>query len=249
MKRLVILLALCLIITSLTLTSCSSSPSMEPLQIVVATDASLPPFESVNTQTKAIEGLDIDIIQAIAARQNLEIELKNVSWDPLLTGMSKGMYDVAISAITINEERKKDMLFSDPYFAAGQIIVVQKDNTAITGKNNLSGLVGVQLGTIGNTEVKKIKSVTPRTYDEIDMAFRDLMAGQIDAVVFDNPFAILYVGKNPEKLKTAGSVFTDEQYGIAVSKDKKDLLKRINSGLKNLKDEGLIEQYTQKWLK
>ncbi len=249
MKRLVFILVLGLVVTGLTLTSCSNTPSLETFRITVATDATLPPFESINAETKAIEGIDIDIIQAIAARQNLEIELKNVPWDPLLTGMSKGKYDAAISAITINDERKKDMLFSNPYFAAGQVIVVKKDNSTITGKDDLRGQVGIQEGSTGDAEVKKIKSAVAKPYEEIGIAFLDLMEGKIEAVVVDNPFALLYVGKNPDKLKTVGKILTDEKYGIAVSKDRNDLLKRINAGLKNLRNEGLIEQYTQKWMK
>ncbi|MBN1191890.1 MAG: basic amino acid ABC transporter substrate-binding protein [Dehalococcoidales bacterium] len=249
MKRLVYLLASGLIIISLFLTSCNSSSIPEVTKILVATDASLPPFESVNQQTNTIEGFDIDIIKAIAVRQNLEIELVDVSWDPLLTGISKGKYEAAISAITITDERKADMLFSDPYFPAGQIIVVQKNNTTIKGKDTLTGDVAVLGGTTGDKEVKKIKSVDVKTYEDIDLAFKDLMEGKVDAVVYDNPFALVYVGKNPAKLKTAGDVFTDEQYGIAVARDKKDLVKTINSGLKTIKDEGLIDEYSRKWLK
>jgi ABC-type amino acid transport substrate-binding protein len=249
MKRLVSLLAPAIIILSLILTSCSSPSTPEFTKIVVATDANMPPFESLNQQTNKIEGLDIDIINAIADRQNFLIELKDVSWDPLLTGMSKGMYDVAISAITITSERKKDMLFSDPYFAAGLIVVVQQGNTTVKGKDTLSGEIGVQEGTTAESEAKKIKAATLKTYEEIDLAFKDLMEGKISAVVCDNPSALLYAGKNPARLKTAGNVFTDESYGIALAKNKKDLLPRINAGLKSIKSEGLIEQFSQKWLK
>jgi polar amino acid transport system substrate-binding protein len=203
----------------------------------------------VNEQTKAIEGLDIDIMNAIASKQNLNVEFKNVSWDPLLAGMAQGMYDAAISSITITEERKKDMLFSEPYFAAGQLVVVQKSNTTITGKDKLSGQVGVQLGTTGDIEVQKIKTATSKPYDDIGLAFQDLMNGQVNAVVCDNPVALLYVGKNPDKLKPLGSVFTDEYNGIAVANSKKDLLNKINDGLKAVKNEKLIDQYSQKWLK
>ena len=87
-----------------------------------------------------------------------------------------------------------------------------------------------------------------KTYDDIGLAFQDLMNGQINAVVCDNPVALGYVGTNPAKLKTAGGVFTDENYGIAVAKGKTDLLNKINAGIKAIKDEGLINQYSQKWL-
>jgi polar amino acid transport system substrate-binding protein len=249
MKRLLYLLVFCLILISPVLTSCSDSSSPVTTRILVATDATWPPFESVNKETQIIEGLDIDIMKAIAARQNLEVEFKNVLWDPLLAGMAQGKYDAAISSITITDERKKDMLFSDPYFSAGQMVVIPITNVTITGKDKLNGPVGVLSGSTGDIEVKKIKSATPIPYEKIEMAFEDLMQGKINAVVYDNPVALLYVGKNPDKLKTAGSVFTDEKYGIAVARDKKDLLKKIDAGLKAVKSENLIEQLSQKWLK
>jgi polar amino acid transport system substrate-binding protein len=251
MKKLIWLVVVGLVAASLILSSCSSAaPSNSTTaKIVVATDATWPPFESVNEQTKNIEGMDIDIFNAIAAKENLNVEFKNVAWDPLLAGMAQGMYDAAISSITITEDRKKDMLFSDPYFAAGQLVVVRNNNTTITGKDTLKGTVAVQLGTTGDIEVKKIQAATSKPYDDIGLAFQDLMNGQVDAVVCDNPVALLYVGKNADKLKTAGSVFTDENYGIAVAKSKTDLLTKINAGLKAIKGEGVIDQAAKKWLK
>jgi polar amino acid transport system substrate-binding protein len=245
MKRFIWFLVVGLLLSSLVLASCGTSAA----KIVVATDATWPPFESVNEQTKAIEGMDIDIFNAIAVNQNLKVEFKNVAWDPLLAGMAQGMYDAAISSITITEDRKKDMLFSDPYFAAGQLVVVRLNNTTITGNDTLKGSVAVQLGTTGDIEVKKIPAATAKPYDDIGLAFQDLMNGQVDAVVCDNPVALLYAGKNADKLKTTGSVFTNENYGIAVAKDKTDLLNKINAGLKAIKSQGVIDQAAKKWLK
>jgi len=245
MKRVMCLFLLGILALSLVLTSCSS----EPTKIRVATDATWPPFESVNEQTKEIEGFDIDLLKAIAEKENLEIEFINVAWDPLLAGMAQGTYDAAISSISILPERQKVMLFSDPYFAAGQLIAVRIDNTSITGKESLSGkTVGVQLGTTGNIEVDNIPGATSKPYDDIGLAFQDLMNGQVDAVVADNPLVLSYVGKNPTKIKTAGQVFSAENYGIAVAKGKEDLLKKINSGLKKVKAEGIIETLSKKWL-
>ena len=249
MKKACILVVLGLILASLVLASCSSSGNNSSAKIIIATDATWPPFEYVDEQTKALVGFDMDIMKAIAAKQNLNIEFKNVAWDPLLAGMAQGTYDCAISSITITDERKKSMLFSDPYFAAGQIVVVRSDNTDIKGKDTLNGQVGVQLGTTGDIEVQKIKTATTKPYDDIGLAFQDLLNGQIKAVVCDNPVAVLYVGKNAGKLKLAGSAFTDENYGIAVAKAKTDLLTKINAGLKAIKADGVIEKASATWLK
>jgi polar amino acid transport system substrate-binding protein len=244
MKRLILY-----VLIGLTLLSILSGCGQKATKIRIATDATWPPFEYVDEQTKAIEGFDIDLMKAIAEKEGLDIEFVNVAWDPLLAGMAQCQYDAAISSISILPERKKEMLFSDPYFEAGQLVTVRKDNTDITDKDALAGkVVGAQIGTTGSFEVEKIAGATLKTYDDIGLAYQDLMNGQIDAVIADSPLALGYAGKNPDKLKTVGEVFTSEFYGIAVCKTKADLLAKINAGLKAVKEEGLIEQLVEKWL-
>lgn len=240
-KGILILLGLVLIGVTL-----ASSGGGTPTKIRVATDATWPPFEYVN-DAHEIVGFDIDLMNAIADKENLDIEFVNVAWDPLLAGMAQGTYDAAISSITIREDRKKDMLFSNPYYGAGQIVVVQKSNNTITGKDDLTGKVGAQLGTTGAMEVEKITGATLVNYDDIGLAFQALMNGQITAVICDNPVAMQYVVTNPDELKIAGDVFTDEFYGIAVAKGKTDLLNKINAGLEKVLDEGIVRTLEAKW--
>ena len=245
MKRLFLYVLMGLLLVSLVVTGCGQKTT----KVRIATDATWPPFESVNEQTKEIEGFDIDLMTAIAEKAGLEIEFMNVAWDPLLAGIAQCQYDAAISAMTITEERKKQFLFSDPYFEAGQIVTVRIDNTDIANKDALSGKVaGAQIGTTGSFEIEKIAGATLKTYDDIGLAFQDLMNGQIDAVVADNPLALGYVGEYPDKLKSVGGVFTEENYGIAVCKNNQELVEKINAGLKAVKDEGLIEELVEKWL-
>ena len=247
MKKLFGYVLIGLVLVGLVLPGCTPETTEV---VVIATDATWPPFEYVDEQTKEIVGFDIDLMTAIAEKAGIEIEFENVAWDPLLAGMALCQYDAAISAMTITEERKEKWLFSDPYFYAGQIVTVHIDNTEIASKHDLSGkVVGAQIGTTGSFEVEKIGGATLKTYDDIGLAMQDLMNKQIDAVVADNPLALGYVGENPDKLKTVGEVFTDENYGIAVCKTKADLVAKINQGLKAVKDEGLIEQLVEKWLK
>jgi len=246
MKRLFWFALIGVVLLSLVLAGCAPAPT----KVRIATDATWPPFESVNEQTKEIEGFDIDLMNAIAERADLEIEFINVGWDALLAGMAQCQYDAAISAMTITEERKESFLFSDPYFEAGQIVTVHIDNTDINSKDDLGGkVVGAQIGTTGSFAVEEIEGATLKTYDDIGLAMQDLMNGQIDAVIADNPLAWEYEGKNPDKLKTVGEVFTGEFYGIAVCKTNTELVAKINAGLKAVKDEGLIEQFVEKWLK
>ncbi len=246
MKRSTVFPLILVIIISLVLSSCAAT---KPGAIRVATDATWPPFEVVDEQSKQIVGFDIDMLNAIAAKENLTIEYVNVGFDPLLAGISQCQYDMAISSITITDERKKSMLFSDPYIEAGQIVTVRAGETAIQSKADLAGkTVGAQLGTTGAIEVQNMGNVTLRTYDSVDLAFLDLMNKQIDAVVADQPTAINFAVQNKGKLKTIGQPFTDESYGIAICQKNAALQQKVNTGLAAIKSEGVIDQLKQKWL-
>ncbi|MFC2050424.1 basic amino acid ABC transporter substrate-binding protein [Chloroflexota bacterium] len=245
MKRFLLLVIVGLMAVSLVLTSCSQKAN----RVLVVTDATYSPFEYVDEETGEIIGFDIDLMKAIAEKENFEIEFMDIRFESLLEDMAQGKYDAAIAAISITEERKKDMLFSDPYFVAGHVITVSKDNTTITGKDSLKGkTVGVKSGTTGAIEVSEMHDVNVKPYADYEEPFQALMDGKIDAVVSDNIFALNYVSENPDKLRIAGEPFTQEYYGIAVAKNKTELLAKINAGLKAVKSEGLIEELSQKWL-
>ena len=243
MKRLSWLLLVVVIMVGLLLPGCSG----ETETIRVATDATWPPFEYVDTDTSEIVGFDIDLFNAIADKAGIDVEFVNVEWDPLLAGVAQGTYDAAISSVTIKEERKDKMDFSDPYYVAGQIIV-SKTDTDITGAAGLVGkTVGVQSGTTGDDEVSAMEGVTVTGYDEIGMAFVALLNGQIDAVVCDTPVASGYVSKY-DTLKTVGEVLTTEEYGIAMPKGSDELMAKINKALAEVEADGVIEDLVDKWL-
>jgi polar amino acid transport system substrate-binding protein len=245
MKRLFAALSL-LMVASMLMTACTAAG---PKKVRVVTDATWPPFEILDEKTKEIQGLDIDIMKAIAADQGLDVEFINVPFDSALAGLAQCQYDAGISSITITDERKKTMAFSDPYFVAGQIITVNAANTAINSVDDLKGKkIGAQIGTTGAIEANKIQGAQFTGYDTIDPAFLAVMTNQIDAVIADNPLAIGYVAKNSAKLKTVGKVFTDENYGIAVCPKNADLLARINKGLANVKAAGKIDEITKTWM-
>lgn len=248
MKR-ALLLSLVLLVALSAVAGCAAKPA-EKQVVTVATDATWPPFESVNEQTKKLEGFDIDLMEAIAKEAGFEIQWVNVSWDPLLAGMATGQYDASIAVMTITDERKEKFNFSDPYYNAGQLVAVQVNNADINGPADLVGkTAGAQLGTTGAMEIEKIEGATLKNFDDIGQAFMDLMNGQIDAVVADSPLVYGYVGQNADKIKVVGEPFTDELYGIAVKKGADDLLAKINKGLKAVMDRGLIEELNDKWVK
>ncbi len=253
MKRPVIVAFSIVMLFGLLLSACA--PAATPTQsstitVRVATDATYPPFEMVNDQTKQMEGFDIDLMNAVAQKANFKVEWTNINFDALLAGMGTCQFDLAISATTITDERKKVMLFSDPYINAGQIVTVQTSNTTIKGPADLVGKkIGVQISTTGAIEAGKVANATVKSYDTVDLAFLDLANGQVDAVIADYPTTINYVAKMSDKIKTVGDVFTDENYGIVGCKTKADLIAKVNTALAALKSEGFIKTLEDKWVK
>lgn len=220
-------------------------------KVVVATDATWPPMEYVN-QDKEIVGYDIDLMTAIAERGGFEVEFKNVAWDGIFAGLAAGEYDAIISSVTITEERQEKYDFSDPYINAGQIVVTRKDSE-ITGPDTLAGyVVGAQISTTGAFAIQEMDGVELKEYDEVGLAFEDLVAGRIDAVVCDTPVAADFALQREtyrDALKIVGEPFTDEYYGILVQKGNSDLLEKINEGLDAVQAEGLDEQLETEWLR
>lgn len=249
MNRKLHLLIAILVVLSMLLGACQTAGSGTKTKIRVATEAAYPPFEVMNEQTNQPEGFDIDLMNEIAKKANLEVEYQNTPFDAVLTGIATCQFDAAISAITITEERKEKIGFSNPYINAGQITTVRLDNTDIKGPADLKGkTIGVQLNTTGQIEVEKIEGVTVKPYDTVDLAFLDLQNGQVDAVVADYPTTLNFINRNKDKLKTTGEVFTEESYGIAVCKTNTELLEKFNKALDELEKEGFIKKLEEKWL-
>ena len=228
--------------------SCAPAPVKK---LIVAQDTTFPPMEFID-DSKAQVGFDVDLINAIAADQKLAVEFKSVSWDGIFAGVTNGTYDIVASSVTITDERKQTLDFSDPYLNAGQVLVVLVDNNKDTKLADFAGRnVGAQVNTTGSAEVDKIKAIKLKAYDDIALSFDDLVNKRVEAVVIDGPVASLYV-KNPKfagKIKVVGDPMTSEFYGIVVKKGNKDLLDKINAGLKSVTASGKLDELKAKWLK
>ena len=129
----------------------ATSPTLDRIKkagkIIVASDATFAPMEFKNEKGEIV-GADIDIAAEIAKDLGVKLEVANTNWDAIFASLKSGKADMIISSVTITEERSKEMAFSKPYFAGGQVIVVKKDNTSIKGPTDLKDkVVGVQLDT------------------------------------------------------------------------------------------------------
>ncbi len=217
----------------------------------VGTDAAYAPFESVSPSGE-IEGFDIDVVSAIAEEEGIEVEFINTAWDGIIASLVQSKNDILVSALTITEERKQEVDFSDPYFESTNYIAVPKDS----GINSLADLEGktvsVQQGTTGDIALTEFLG---ENYDGIKRfkgtpeAFLELKNGKVDAAVADSGVVMEYVKNNPDQnLKyVVDEKFPKENYGIAVRKGDAELLNKINSGLQKIQENGKYDQIYEKW--
>ena len=220
--------------------------------LTVGSDATYPPFESINEKTGKIEGFDVDILNAIGQKEGFTLDFHNALFDTIFTALSYGQYDVVASASTITAERQKTVNFSNPYFIAGQVIVArQADANLYKTPSDLAGkLVGVQNGTTGAEAAKAIPNTKGvKAYDTAPEAFQALANGDVDAVVNDNVTSLSIILNSPAlKLAVIGQPFTSEYYGLAIRKDCTDLLAKINAGLSAVIADGTYATIYEKYL-
>jgi len=221
--------------------------------LIVGTNASFAPFEYVDASNQ-LTGFDVELMKAIAEEAGFAVQFKDISWEGLFLTLQNGETDVLISGITITDERKETMDFSEPYFEAEQLIAVREDAniTQFADLKDQNMTVGVQTGSTADTIVSELLGSTSpniKRYETVPNAMQALQIGDVDAVVADNAVVQNYLKNNPGvKLKTvADEAFPKEYYGIAVKKGNKELLDKINQALKTLKENGTYDQLYEKY--
>ncbi len=246
----VIVLSLVLVSGCTSTTHEASDPSLTNVVskgvLVVGAIPDYPPMESID-ETGNLVGYDIDLVREIAAEIDVTPEFRQIAWGDLFDAVKSGEVDMIISAITITPERSETMLFSVPYFDAGQVITVKKENTDINGPEDLMGKrVGVQSGTTcEEAALQYVDEVVG--YESYDPIIADLKEGNVDALVTDLIGSTGHVKNNPE-LKIVGEPFTQEYYGIATKLGNDALMERVNEILREMKRNGKLDELKTKWL-
>ncbi|HHT04693.1 MAG TPA: basic amino acid ABC transporter substrate-binding protein [Hydrogenispora sp.] len=216
--------------------------------LVVGCDAAFPPFEYLDEETGELLGFDLDLMRAIGAELGMKVEIKNVSWDGIIPGLLSGNYDVIASGMTITDERKEVVNFSDPYINAGLVIVTRAGDNSIKGPEDLVGKrLAVQINTTGDLAATEMQAqgvaiASIKRFNHATDPFLELKNGAADAVVMDLPVAGAQIKANPGQYQIVGEAFTTEEYGLALRKSDTELLAKINQALKTLKANGTYDE-------
>ena len=217
--------------------------------IVVASDIAYPPFEYEEGGEQT--GFDLELMREIGKRAGFTPEFQNVTFDGIIGGLQSGNYDAAISAMTITDERKEQVDFSDPYFNADGALMVRSGSDIKTTDDLAEANVGVQIGTTFADQAAALKeegkATEVTTFDTGEDAFAALENEAVDAVLADLPFAQDKAESSGGSLEVVQTISTGEQYGIALPKDSPDR-ERINQGLQEVKDDGTYERLYEEFL-
>lgn len=219
--------------------------------VTMATNAEFEPFEFKDGNE--FKGIDVEIANKIAEKLGVKLEIHDIAFDTTIAELQSGKANFVAAGMTADEDRKKNVDFSETYFNASQAIIVANDSS-ITKPADLSGKkVGVQQGTTGDKYctnedgTNEVSGIEVQRYNKGVDAVTDLISGRVDAVVIDNFPASRFVEKNSDKIKKLDEALTIEEYAIAVPKGDKEMLSVINEVLAELKDSGELDKLVDKY--
>lgn len=236
------------------LAGCSSEDSKQPAgpkPLVMGTQPDFPPFEHLGGASgEDVIGFDVDVAKAIAAKLGRPLQIEQLKFDALIPALNAGKIDMAVSGMTITDERAKNVEFTDPYYKATQVLIVRSDFAAPKSKEELKGKkIAVQLGTTGNSTAEALTgpaNVVPFT--TCFEAVIEVKTKKMDYLVLDEQPSMNFVKQNAD-LQLVRLDFADEFYGIALKKGATDLRAQINKALAELQADGTYDKLIAQHMK
>jgi len=225
----------------------SSVKTVTPGVLTMATNAYFPPYEYY--EGDKIVGIDAEIAQAVADKLGLELKIEDMEFDAIITSIATGKADIGLAGMTVTEERKQNVNFSDSYAKGVQVVIVKEDSD-IKSIDDLQGKkIGVQLATTGDIYCcDDFGQENVEEYNSGNNAVMALVSGKIDAVVIDNEPAKNYVAAN-EGLKILETEYVTEDYAATLNKENTELLEAVNKAIAELKSEGKLDEIVSKYIK
>ncbi len=252
MKKL-ISMVLCVVLALGVLAGCGSNPAVTDdnagdtkEKLVMATNAAFPPYEFY--ENEKIVGIDADIAAAIADKLGMELEIQDTEFGSIITGVQTGKYDMGMAGMTVTEERKLTVNFSDTYATGIQSVIV-KEGSEIKTIDDIDGKkIGVQQDTTGHIYASDDygdEAVVP--FNKGADAVAALESGKVDCVIIDNEPAKSFVAAN-EGLVILDTEYAVEDYAICIAKENTELLEKVNGALKELIADGTVKTIVDKYI-
>jgi len=229
----------------------SGLPDLGGREIVIAIENAYIPFNYIRLDNGQAEGWDYDALAEICRRLNCKPVFREIAWDGMIAAVAAGQFDMAADGITITEERKKSVDFSDGYIKVDQRLVVRIDEnrfSTVEEFKNGNFKLATQKGTTNYDEgIKLVGEARVIAFDEFGQAIQAVIAGDADAAIIDDVAGQGYVGVNADKLKLLeGIVSEGQELGFIFPKGS-DLVGPINAALKSMREDGTLQRLQEKW--
>lgn len=236
--------------------SAQTLPDLKGRTVTVVTENAYPPLQFVDPKSGEAIGWEYDAMNEMAKRLNFKVEYKNTSWDAMIQSVSDKQFDIGMTGITIKDDRKEKVDFSDPYMRSEQFMLVRADETRFTDAKSFGPndklLIGAQAGTSpfysavynvldGNEQNPRIK-----LFETFAASVAALQAGDVDTVLTDSAAGKALAANSNGALKIVGEPLGTEDFGFIFPKGS-DLVAPINAGIAALKADGTLDRLTQKW--
>ena len=231
-------------------------PDLGGKNVVVVTENAYPPLQFVDPKTGKQIGWEYDAMNEIAKRLNFKVEYQNTSWDAMIQAVSDGQYQIGMTGITIKDERKEKVDFSDPYMRSEMLMLVRGDESRFTDPKSFAAmttvLIATQAGTTpfyvavykvldGNEQNPRIK-----LFETFGASVQALKSGDVDLVLTDSAAGNGYVEASEGKLKVIGGPLGTEDFGFIFAKGS-DLVAPVNAAIAAMKADGTIDALNKKW--
>ena len=220
--------------------------------LVFGTNAEFPPFEYVGDDGEP-DGFDVALIKAVGEKLGMEVQVENMEFDSLVSSIGNRI-DGAIAGMTVTDDRKEQVDFSDAYYEAVQFVIVPADSEIAAADDLKNKTIGVQLGTTGDFIASDIEGTTVNTYNKGVDAVNDLINGRVDCVIIDKNPALVFESKFQDDGSKITAVdgaqfeFEPEYYAIAVPKGDTALVDAINKAIEELKADGTFDELVKTYI-
>ena len=231
-------------------------PDLSGKEVVVVTENAYPPLQFVDPSSGDAIGWEYDAVAEIAKRLNMTVNYENISWDAMIAAVSEGQFDMGMTGITIRDDRKEKVDFSDPYMRSQMVMLVRGDENRFTDATSFAAnsdlLMAAQPGTtpfyVGVYEVLDGDEANPRIklFETFGAGVQALRTGDVDLVLTDGTAGNGYVAASDGGLKIIGEPLGTEDFGFIFPKGS-ELVAPINAAIQSMKDDGTMDALNKKW--
>ena len=247
---------------SVSVVVCNASASAEDLPdldgrtVVVVTENAYPPLQFVDPSSGKAIGWEYDAIRELAERLNFELQIENTSWDAMIAAVSEGQFDVGMTGITIRDDRREKVDFSEAYMRSEMFMLVRAAEQRFSSAEEFAaiddGLIGAQAGTTpfytAVYEVLDGDEANPRIrlFETFGASIQALRTGDVDLVLTDGTAGAGYVDASPDVFKLVGDAMGSEDFGFIFPKGS-ELVRPFNAGIDAMRADGTLDKLNTRW--